>query len=69
METFTFRQYREKHDVPKLLTAVLLEPLIFHIYVVCAAIRGILKMLLKEKTSWGEMTRGGFLKKESSKYV
>jgi cellulose synthase/poly-beta-1,6-N-acetylglucosamine synthase-like glycosyltransferase len=67
IETFTFRQYKEKRDVPKLLLAVLLEPFIFHLYVVGAAIRGILKMILKETTGWGEMTRGGFAKKESVK--
>jgi len=67
IETFTFRQYKEKRDVPKLLIAVLLEPFIFHLFVVGAAIRGILKMLLKETTGWGEMTRGGFTKKESTK--
>jgi len=67
IETFTFRQYKEKRDVPKLLLAVLLEPFIFHLCVVGAAIRGILKMVLKETTGWGEMTRGGFAKKESVK--
>ena len=67
IETFTFRQYKEKRDVPKLLLAVLLEPFIFHLCVVGAAIRGILKMVLKETTGWGEMTRGGFAKKESTK--
>lgn len=67
IETFTFRQYREKRDVLKLGVAMFLEPFIFHLYVVLAAIRGILKMLLKEATGWGEMTRGGFAKKESTK--
>jgi len=67
IETFTFRQYKEKRDVPKLLLAVLLEPFIFHLCVVGAAIRGILKMVLKETTGWGEMTRGGFAKKVPTK--
>ncbi len=67
IETFTFRQYKEKQDVLKLGLAMFLEPFIFHLYVVLAAIRGILKMLLKEVTGWGEMTRGGFAMKESTK--
>ena len=67
IETFTFRQYKEKHDVPKLLIAVLLEPFIFHLCVVLAAIRGILKIVLKETTEWGEMTRRGFNEKQSTK--
>ncbi|MDM8161849.1 glycosyltransferase [Labilibaculum sp. K2S] len=66
IETFTFRQYKEKRDVLKLLLAVLYEPVIFHLYVVAAAIRGILKILLKSETGWGEMTRGGFAKKNES---
>jgi len=69
IETFTFRQYKEKRDIPKLLTAVLLEPFIFHLYIVGAAIRGILRVMLKETAGWGEMTRGGFSKKESRKCV
>jgi cellulose synthase/poly-beta-1,6-N-acetylglucosamine synthase-like glycosyltransferase len=63
IETFTFRQYKEKQDVLKLIFAVLLEPAIFHLFVVAAAIRGILKILLKETAGWGEMMRAGFTKK------
>jgi len=63
IETFTFRQYKEKRDVLKLVSAVLLEPVIFHLYVVGAGIRGMLRLLLKETMGWGEMTHAGFTKK------
>jgi len=42
---------------------VLLEPVIFHLYVVGAGIRGMLRLLLKETMGWGEMTHAGFTKK------
>jgi Glycosyltransferases, probably involved in cell wall biogenesis len=60
METFTFRQYKEKGDVRRLFTAVLLEPFIFHLFTVGAAVRGFQKKIFKTDKGWGEMVRGGF---------
>lgn len=62
-EEYTFRQYKRKSDFIKLLGTAMLEPFIFHPFVVYAAIRGNIDKM-KGVKGWGDMVRGGFTKKE-----
>lgn len=59
MEVFTYNQYKRSKDILKLLLTAFIEPLIFHPFVVWAAVQGNIDFLRKKK-SWGEMTRKGF---------
>ncbi|HSZ71864.1 MAG TPA: glycosyltransferase [Cytophagaceae bacterium] len=62
-EEYTFRQYRRKSDFIKLVGTAMLEPIIFHPFVVYAAIRGNIDKMRGAK-GWGDMVRAGFTKKE-----
>lgn len=62
MEVYTFNQYRKRGDIAKLMLTALLEPFLFHPFVVWSAIRGYIDLFRKKK-SWGEMVRTGFAKK------
>jgi cellulose synthase/poly-beta-1,6-N-acetylglucosamine synthase-like glycosyltransferase len=62
MEVYTFNQYRKKGDIGKLMFTALLEPFLFHPFVVWSAIRGYIDLFRKKK-GWGEMVRAGFTKK------
>jgi len=57
-EEYSFQQYKKPSQVIKLLTTVLLEPIIYHPFVMWASIRGNIDFLLGKK-SWGSMTREG----------
>lgn len=59
MEVLTFNQYRKKGEIVKLLLTAMLEPFLFHPFVVWSAVRGNID-LIRNKHSWGEMTRQGF---------
>ncbi|MDB5153326.1 MAG: glycosyl transferase family 2 [Mucilaginibacter sp.] len=59
MEVLTYNQYRQRKDILRLVLVAILEPLIFHPFVVWSAIRGNFD-LLRKHNSWGEMTRQGF---------
>ncbi|MEP7109076.1 MAG: sulfatase-like hydrolase/transferase [Ferruginibacter sp.] len=59
MEVVTYNQYKKKGEVLKLILTALMEPFLFHPFVVWSAIRGNID-LLRKKNSWGEMTRQGF---------
>ncbi|MHB1922691.1 MAG: glycosyltransferase family 2 protein [Chitinophagaceae bacterium] len=63
MEVMTYNQYKRKRDVIRLLVTSLLEPFIFHPFIVWSAIRGNID-LINKKSSWGEMNRQGFARKE-----
>jgi cellulose synthase/poly-beta-1,6-N-acetylglucosamine synthase-like glycosyltransferase len=58
MEVLTFNQYKNQKDIFKLGIAAILEPFIFHPFVVWSAIMGNIDYLRKKNT-WGEMTRQG----------
>ncbi len=58
MEVLTFNQYNNQKDIFKLGVAAILEPFVFHPFVVWSAIKGNIDYL-KKKNSWGEMTREG----------
>lgn len=59
MEVLTYNQYKRYRDIFKLIGTALLEPFLFHPFVVWSAMKGNLDFLKKKKT-WGEMTRKGF---------
>ncbi|KAA9036347.1 glycosyltransferase family 2 protein [Ginsengibacter hankyongi] len=58
MEVVTYNQYKKKNDVFKLVLTALLEPFLFHPFVVWSAIKGNIDYIRK-KNAWGEMTRLG----------
>ena len=59
MEVLTYNQYKQRKDILKLVLVAILEPFIFHPFVVLAAMKGNFD-LLRKNNSWGEMTRQGF---------
>ncbi|HEX2534133.1 MAG TPA: glycosyltransferase [Chitinophagaceae bacterium] len=59
MEVLTYNQYRKRGEIRKLVTSALLEPFLFHPFLVWSAIRGNIDLIRKKK-SWGEMSRQGF---------
>jgi len=63
MEVLTYNQYKRHRDIFKLIGTALLEPFLFHPFVVWSAIRGNIDFLRKKK-AWGEMTRKGFTSSE-----
>ncbi len=63
MEVMTFNQYKKRREILKLLMTALVEPFIFHPFVVWAAIKGNIDLLRKKK-AWGEMSRQGFAVKQ-----
>jgi poly-beta-1,6-N-acetyl-D-glucosamine synthase len=65
MEVMTYNQYKNKKDILKLVLVAILEPLIFHPFVVWSAIRGNID-LIRKHNSWGEMTRQGFATEKKS---
>jgi cellulose synthase/poly-beta-1,6-N-acetylglucosamine synthase-like glycosyltransferase len=58
MEVLTYNQYRGRKDILGLVGVAILEPFVFHPFVVWSAIRGNID-LLRKHNSWGEMTRTG----------
>ena len=59
MEVMTYNQYKNTGDILRLALTAILEPVLFHPFVVWSAIRGNIDLLRKKK-GWGEMTRKGF---------
>lgn len=57
-EEFTFQQYKKPQYMLRLLFTALLEPIIYHPFVMWSAVRGNLDLLLGKKT-WGKMSRTG----------
>ncbi|TCC89403.1 glycosyltransferase family 2 protein [Pedobacter frigiditerrae] len=58
MEVLTYNQYNRYRDILKLIGTALMEPFIFHPFVVWSSIKGNID-LYQKKNSWGEMTRQG----------
>ena len=58
MEVLTYNQYKKRKDIFKLIITALLEPFLFHPFVVWSAIKGNIDYIRK-KNSWGVMTRQG----------
>lgn len=59
MEILTYNQYKGRKDILGLVGVAILEPFLFHPFVVWSAIRGNID-LIRKRNSWGEMTRQGF---------
>ncbi len=59
IEEITYHNYKRKRDLLALLRTGLIEPFIYHPFVVYSAILGNLDYLFGN-SSWGEMTRKGF---------
>jgi cellulose synthase/poly-beta-1,6-N-acetylglucosamine synthase-like glycosyltransferase len=58
MEVLTYNQYSRYRDVLRLILTALMEPFVFHPFVVWSSIKGNID-LYQKKNSWGEMTRQG----------
>lgn len=58
-EELTYHQYKKKGTWFKLVKTILLEPFIFHPFVLYAAIKGNFDYYFNKKKKWGEMTRKG----------
>tara|TARA_B110000902_G_C14265037_1_gene571093 strand:+ start:392 stop:1828 length:1437 start_codon:yes stop_codon:yes gene_type:complete len=60
-EELTYHQYSKKGVLFKLIIIVLLEPLVFHPYVMWSSVKGNFNFVFnRKKKDWGEMTRTGF---------
>lgn len=59
MEVATYNQYKTKKELLQLIGTAMLEPFVFHPFVVWSAIKGNVD-LAQKKNAWGEMTRQGF---------
>jgi biofilm PGA synthesis N-glycosyltransferase PgaC len=62
LEELTFHQYKKKREMLLLIKTALLEPILFHPFVVWSAVKGNID-IIKGKKSWGEMTRKGLSQK------
>ncbi|WP_132051680.1 glycosyltransferase family 2 protein [Pseudocnuella soli] len=62
MEVMTYNQYKKRSEILRLFITAMVEPFIFHPFVVWAAIMGNID-LLRKKNAWGEMSRQGFATK------
>ncbi|MEO8821458.1 MAG: glycosyltransferase, partial [Ginsengibacter sp.] len=65
MEVQTYNQYKSEKDNFKLIGTALLEPFLFHPFIVWSAIKGHIDYF-KKNNSWGEMTRQGLTPGEQS---
>lgn len=68
MEVLTYNQYKKRKEIIQLVLTALVEPFVFHPFVVWAAIRGNIDLIRKKK-SWGEMSRQGFATQPATKPV
>lgn len=59
IEVLTYNQYKKKKEILRLFWIAMIEPFIFHPFVVWSAIRGNIDLIRKKK-AWGEMSRQGF---------
>jgi cellulose synthase/poly-beta-1,6-N-acetylglucosamine synthase-like glycosyltransferase len=62
MEVVTYNQYKSRKELLSLMLTSMVEPFLFHPFVVWSAIKGNIDFIRK-KNAWGEMTRQGFAKK------
>jgi cellulose synthase/poly-beta-1,6-N-acetylglucosamine synthase-like glycosyltransferase len=65
-EEFSYHKYSRRSDTAKLLLVALLEPLLYHPFVLFSVLKGYLDLLFGKK-SWGQMKRQGFVKKAENK--
>jgi cellulose synthase/poly-beta-1,6-N-acetylglucosamine synthase-like glycosyltransferase len=67
-EEFSYHKYSRRSDTAKLLLTALLEPLLYHPFILLSVLKGNLDLLLGKK-SWGKMTRKGFRKKATESTI
>ena len=65
-EENTYHQYKKKGTGFKLIRTILLEPFLFHPFVLYAAIKGNFDYYFNKKKKWGVMTRKGMTKAAES---
>jgi cellulose synthase/poly-beta-1,6-N-acetylglucosamine synthase-like glycosyltransferase/phosphoglycerol transferase MdoB-like AlkP superfamily enzyme len=65
MEASTFNQYKNKGDLAKLLLMAMIEPFVYHPFVVWSAINGFADYFQDVK-SWGVITRAGFAPQQTA---
>lgn len=65
-EVLTFNQYNGSRDILRLTLTAVLEPFLFHPFIVWSAIRGNIDLLRKKK-GWGDMSRQGFAANKPNK--
>ncbi|CAL65818.1 glycosyltransferase family 2 protein [Christiangramia forsetii] len=64
-EEFSFQQYKKPKYIIRLLGTILLEPLIYHPFIMWASVKGNWD-LLNGKKSWGAMSRTGLSSKDKT---
>lgn len=60
VDDISYDEYKKPKDILKLVVVSLLEPIIFHPFVVWAAIKGNWTKLTGKQVHWGTMVRKGF---------
>jgi len=65
IEEITFFQYKKRRQLLKLLLAGVLEPILYHPFVVFCSVTGNWDYFFEGKTNWGDMKRAGFSKPKS----
>jgi len=68
-EEHTYHQYKNKGTGFKLVLTSLVEPFVFHPFVLYAAIKGNFDYFFNKNIKWGEMQRKGLVKKVFSSTV
>ncbi len=58
-EDLTYHQYKKKEDIFKLVLTALLEPFVFHPFMLWAGVKGNIDKMTGKKIGWGTMTRKG----------
>lgn len=64
-EEYSFQQYKKPRYIVKLVGTILVEPFIFHPFVMFAAVKGNFD-LIRGKKSWGEMKRTGLASQKNT---
>ncbi len=59
MEDLTYHQYKKKRDIFNLILTAILEPFVFHPFMLWAALKGNIDKWTGKKIGWGTMTRKG----------
>jgi len=68
-EEHTYHQYKNKGTGFKLVLTSLVEPFVFHPFVLYAAIKGNFDYFFNKNIKWGEMQRKGLVKKVVSSNI
>jgi len=68
-EEHTYHQYKNKGTGFKLVLTSLIEPFVFHPFVLYAAIKGNFDYFFNKNIKWGEMQRKGLVKKVVSSNI